>query len=230
MKKKTMLVISLILSVLSLLYFVAEYYGGTRYIKLHNNSADSYLQTYSAMDKGSNNRIVVCFHTDSEGLKTIDPFLNSILDQSVRVDDIMLVIDHSKIDNVEEKYKKIVSVHGFKKNYDNNAALIMSILTEPDANTKIILVDPQIIYPVDFIETMISESDKQPNNIIYGSDNRTLKYGILVKPLFFDDKISKYECGSTSSCSDCIDKYSDTPSSVADCGNFYRSYNKFKIL
>lgn len=222
MKKKTMLVISLILSVLSLVYFVAEYYGGTRYIKLHSNSTDSYLQNYSAMNKASKDRVVICFATTTADLKHLDPFLNSVLDQSVRVDDIMLVIDYSEIGNVPEKYKKIVSVHGFKKNYDNNSSLITSVLTEPDANTKIILVDPETVYPPDFIETMISESDKQPNNIIYGSNTRTLKYGILVKPLFFDDKISKYECGSTSSCSECLDKYSDTPSSVVDCGNYYQ--------
>jgi len=224
MKKKTMLVISLILSVLSLVYFIVEYYGGTRYIKLHNYSSDIYLKDYTSSPKISKNRVVVCFHTNSQGLKTLEPFLNSILDQSTRVDDIMLVIDDSEIDNVYEKYKKIVSVHGFKKKYDNNAGLIMSILTEPDANTKIILVDPEIIYPSDFVETMISESDKHPNNIIYGSTTRSLKYGILVKPLFFDNKISKYQCGSSLSCSDCLDKYSDTPSSFADCGNFYPKF------
>lgn len=224
MKKKTMLVISLILSVLSLVYFIVEYYGGTRYIKLHNYSTDRYLQDYTSTPKSSKNRVVVCFHTDSKGVKTLDPFLNSILDQSVRVDDIMLVIDDSEIDNVHEKYKKIVSVHGFKKKYDNNAALIMSVLTEPDANTKIILVDPETIYPPDFVETMISESDKHPNSIIYGSNTRSIKYGILVKPLFFDDKISKYQCGSTVSCSECLDKYSDRQSSFAECGNFYSKF------
>lgn len=224
MKKKTMLIISLVLSILSLLYFIAEYYGGTRYIKLYRNDTDSYLSNYKTIGKASKDRVVVCFSCTLERIVYIDQFLKSILDQTVRVDEIMLVIDYSEINYIPEKYKKIVSVHGFKKNYDNNSNLICSILTEPDSDTKIILVDPHIVYPLDFIETMVSESDKNPSKIIYGSDTKKLDYGILIKPQFFDDKISKYECGSSQSCSDCLNKYSDAPSSVADCGVFYRIY------
>lgn len=224
MKKKTMLVISLVLSILSLLYFIAEYYGGTRYIKLHRNETDSYLDNYKNISKASKHRVVLCFSSSLQGLTRIDPFLNSILDQTVRVDEIMLVISYSEINHIPEKYKKIVSIHGFKKDYDTNASLICSILTEPDADTKIILVDPDIVYPSDFIETMVAESDKHPDKIIYGSDSKKLKYGILIKPQFFDDNISKYECGSSKSCSECLDKYSSTPSSVADCGVFLQTY------
>ncbi len=156
MKKKTMLIISLVLSILSLLYFIAEYYGGTRYIKLDRNDTDSYLANYKTIEKASKGRVVVCFSCTLERLVYIDQFLNSILDQTVRVDEIMLVIDYSEINYIPEKYKKIVSVHGLKKNYDNNSNLICSILTEPDADTKIFLVSPDIIYPLDFIETMVS--------------------------------------------------------------------------
>lgn len=226
MKKKTMLLISLIISIISLLYFVFEYYGGVRYIKLHRNTYDEYLQNYTDIQKASHNRVVLCFSTSVDRLQYIDPFINSILDQSVRVDEILLIIPYSDITNVPEKYKKVLSVHGYNKNYDDNANLICSVLTEPDANTKIILVEPYVIYPVDFVETMVSESDKNPDNIIYGSESKKVKYGILIKPKFFDDNISKYECGSSQSCSDCLDKYSNNQSSIVSCGNYYEVYGK----
>jgi len=219
-----MLLISLIISIISLLYFVFEYYGGVRYIKLHKNNSDDYLQTYTDIQKASNNRVIVCFSTTLDRIRYTDPFINSILDQTVRVDEILLVIQYSDISNIPEKYKKVLSVHGYNKNYDDNANLICSVLTEPDANTKIILVEPNVVYPVDFIETMVSESDKNPDNIIYGSPCKKLKYGILIKPKFFDDNISKYECGSSQSCSECLDTYSGSPSSVVNCGNYYSVY------
>jgi hypothetical protein len=43
---------------------------------------------------------------------------------------------------------------------------------------------------------MVEKSNKNPSRIVYGGKNKNSKWGILVKPEFFDDKISNYEKGS----------------------------------
>ena len=222
MNKKTILIFSLIFSILTLLYLISDYYGGNRYIVLHVNDSDKYIKNYTKLEKACKGRVVVCFSNNDPDLKGINPFLNSILDQTVRIDEIMLITPYSNIGKIPEKYKKVLSVHGYKKNYDNAANLICSVLTEPDANTKIIIVDSNIVYPQDFIQTLVTESDKNPNKIIYGSPTKETKYGILIKPAFFDDKISKYEEGcSKDSCYQWLNKCTNTSSTVADCGIYY---------
>ena len=219
MKKKTSLMISLIISLLSLLYLITDYYGGTRYVLLHNNQMSHYINKYTKLPKASKSRVIVCFSAPACELENMDPFLNSILDQTVRVDEILLITPYDNVEKVSPKYKKILSVNGYKKNYDKAANLVCSVLTEPDATTKIIIIDNSIIYPVDFIETMTSQSDKNSDKIIYGSPTKETKYGILVKPGFFDDKISKYEDGcSKESCCQWLDRCTNISSIVANCG------------
>lgn len=223
MKKKTVLVFSLILSVASLIYLISDYYGYIRYHKLHMTESDVYIKKYTSLGKPCKDRVVICFSVSIENISRIDPFLNSILDQSVRVDEIMLITAYPDLSKISEKYKKVCSVHGYNKNYDNNAGLICSVLTEPDANTKIIIVSPEIVYPPDFVQTLVAESEKYPDKIIYGSETKEVKYGVLVKPEFFDDEISKYQCGSSSTCSEYLDKYSNIGSTIAKSdGVYYR--------
>jgi hypothetical protein len=211
----------LILSVSSLIYIIADYYGYIRYHKLHMEESDVYIKKYTNLSKACKDRVVICFSVSIQNISRIDPFLNSILDQSVRVDEIMLITAYSDISKISEKYKKVCSVQGYNKNYDNNAGLICSVLTEPDAHTKIIIVSPETVYPPDFVQTLVAESEKHPDKIIYGSETKDVKYGVLVKPEFFDDQISKYQCGSTSTCSEYLDKYSNTQSTLAKCDGVY---------
>jgi hypothetical protein len=225
MQKKTVLIISLILSIFSLLYFVTEYYGCHRYVKLHLNNTDFYLKNYTKLVKAAKDRTIICFSATPEQMASMGPFLNSILDQTVRVDEIMLIIPYKNMSKVPEKFKKILSVHGHSKNYDNAANLICSVLTEPEASTKIIVVEPNMVYAQDFVENMVSNSDKNPNKIIYGgpAKDKETKYGILVKPGFFDDKISKYEEGcAEKGCCPWLDKCTNVSCVFANSGNTYK--------
>jgi hypothetical protein len=183
------------------------------------------LKNYTKISKASKERVVICFSTTPDNIVNIEPFLNSILDQTVRVDEIFLIIPYKHMNKVPEKLKKIVSIHGYSKNYDDAANLVCSVLTEPEANTKIIVVEPNMIYSQDFVENMVEMSNKNPDKIIYGSATKETKYGLLVKPDFFDDKISKYEEGcSTKDCCKWLDKCSKVSSIFLDSGNTYKSW------
>lgn len=195
MSKKAFQIISLFLSILGLLYLILAYYGIIRYIKLHITPSDAYIQNYTKLPKASKDRVTVCFTANEKELKNLKPFINSILDQTVRVDDIALTIPYKDINKIPENLKKVISSYGYSKDYDNAGNLICSVLREPEAETKIIIVEPNMVYGQDFIETMIEETENNPNKIIYGKNDKSPKWGILLKPKFFDDKISDYEKG-----------------------------------
>jgi hypothetical protein len=217
MQKKTILIISLIISIFSLFYLIFDYYGYIRYVKLHLYDNNLYLKNYVLLPKLNKERIVICFTTTSDNIKNIKPFINSILDQTLRVDEIILILPYDDQKNVPDNIKKILSVQGYKKKYNSSPNVICSVLTEPEATTKIILVEPSIIYSQDFVENMVEASNKNPDKIIYSSNTKQTKYGILIKPKFFDDKISKYE--ETCSNTDFLDKCTNNPIFISNSGN-----------
>jgi hypothetical protein len=198
MQKKTFLIVSLIFSVLFLLYTTLEYYGVKRRIFLHLSEPYSYLERYKTLNKGSKDKVIIAFSLKGENKdKPLKPFINSILDQTIRVDDIVLNMPYKDSGKVPEYLKNIVSIGNYSKDYQGDDTLICSVLREPEKNTKIIILNPGIIYDVDFIEELVSESDKNPDSIIKKNG------ATLVKPSFFDEKISDYKG------KDCIGKCSN---------------------
>jgi hypothetical protein len=195
MSKKAIQIISLVLSIAALIYLVLAYYGIIRYIKLHATPTESYIGNYTKLPKESKDRVTICFAANVEELGKLNPFINSILDQTVRVDDIGLTIPYKDMEKVPENLKKVLSMYGYSKDYEDAGNLICSVLREPEANTKIIVVEPDMVYGQDFVESMIEASEKSPDKIIYADKSKQPKWGILLKPKFFDDKISDYEKG-----------------------------------
>lgn len=195
MNKRLFQIISLIFSILYLLYLFLSYNGITRYISLHVNSVESYINDYPKLEKADKDRVVVCFTANEHEISKLKPFVNSILDQNVKVDDIALTIPYKDIEKVPENLKKVLSIYGYTKNYETAGNLISSVLREPEATTKIIIVEPSMIYGEDFIQKIVEESNNNKDKIIYANPSKEQKWGILLKPSFFDEKICNYEQG-----------------------------------
>lgn len=189
---KKIVIFSLIVSVVSLIYMLLLYFGYIRYYKLHVVSTENYINLYPKLDRADKGRVVVSFNATNEQLARIKPFINSILDQTVMVDDIALNVEYKNMGKVPVNLKKILSVYGFTKDYGAANCLIPCILREPEATTKIVVLDPEMVYGKDFIEQMINASNRNPTNVIYakGTD---IKQGILVKPSFFTESVCSYE-------------------------------------
>lgn len=226
MSKKVIQIISLILSVIGLIYLILSYYGIIRYFKLHFISTDIYTENFKNLPKASKNRVTVCFSADDKQLKNIKPFINSILDQTVRVDDIALTIPYRDMDKIPKNLKDIISPYGYSKDYDNAGNFICSILRETEAETKIIIVEPDKVYGEDFIENLVEESEKNPNKILYVGKE---KVGILLKPKFFNDKISDYEKGK--GCCTWIKDCSNAEEKIIEYSPIFKSikYFSYKI-
>lgn len=222
MSKKIFQIVSLVLSVLGLVYMILVRYGIIRYVKLHFSSTEGYIDNFKTLPKADKSRVVITFSADTSQMKKLKPFINSILDQTVRVDDIALNIPYKDVKSIPENLKKILSVHGYSKDYDDAGNLVCSVLTEPEANTKIIVVEPNMVYGEDFVEEMVRKSNENNNKIVYGGKDKNPKWGMLIQPDFFDDKISEYEKGT--GCCNWLNKCCSVEGVHANYSNTYKSW------
>lgn len=179
-----MIIISIIATILSLLFIALSYFGIYRYISLHFSSCDGYIEKYKNLPKASDNRVVLTFTTTPEKIDKLKPMINSILDQTVRVNQIIMVIP----EYIRNKYKipdylkDIVTIIPSGKNYGEGTKLIPTLLREKESDTIIIAINDNIVYGKDFLQEMIEKSNKNPNTIILENNNNS----ILVKPICFN--------------------------------------------
>lgn len=217
----------LLISIIALMYMFLSYYGIIRYGNMYRSPLENYSTNYTKLPILDKQRVIVAFKLNIEPdspknltldkeLNLIKPFLNSILDQSVRVNDIALILpsEYSEMANKLPKKYSFISRYFTSVDYGESSCLITSVLREKEADTKIILVSPSMIYGRDFIETMVEESNSHADCIVYGrySDWRQ---GILVKPSFFTDTISNCNNSGQKSCRNWIHTCSDAQ--VHDC-------------
>lgn len=188
--KKKLLIVSIFLSILQLLYLFLLYFQLIRYFKIKYNitSIDNYINNYKDVDK-IDKKIVISFNTSN--ITNLDPMLKSILDQSLRVDKI--VLNTTKNINLPNKYKKFLNIYKVDNSLGPATSIIPSLLREVDKDTHIIFIKDNIIYNKYFIENLIDESDKFPKNVI------SCKQGFLVKPNFFNKEIINYDKNNISS-------------------------------
>jgi len=196
MTKKEKLIFYLVISLLSLLYIVLDFFGVIRKINLNLWSVESWKESYPKLEKADiKNKTVVAFNAFSDKVQDFDekkfrPFLNSLLDQSVRVDDISMSIPYKDMNKIPPWVRDVVSVNGHSKEYKGGSAVVYSVLQEPESNTKIIVVEPDYVYPKEFVQDTVDKSNETPDKIIY------VDKGILIKPSFFDEKITEYDAQS----------------------------------
>lgn len=203
-----MITLSMIITILSLVFIVMSYYGIVRLCKLKIGTCDSFAKDYIKLSKANSKAkiIVSLYGTSSDKLKAT---INSIFDQTVRPDQIIISVPegkHIQLDHYIDD-NKLITIHTLSKNYKTCCNFMSPLLREKDADTIIILANENTIYGTDFIETIVDESEKNPNCIIYVSKynaniySRTFKkqdkngdvidtsMGVLVKPKFFDSNI-----------------------------------------
>lgn len=195
MPKRSYIILSLVATVISLIYLMLSHFEVIRYISIRNADVESYTAKYPNLPRASDKKTVIAFTATEEQLKNLKPFIVSLLDQTVRADEIVVVLPYSLTGKVPEDLRNVLSVRGHSKDYDDASALVSTVLSEPEADTKIILVEPYMVYGKFFVQTMAEKSDEEPSKIVYGNKNKGKAYGILVKPKFFDERICDYKKG-----------------------------------
>ena len=184
MERKTVIIISLIIAIISTIYLLLDFFGIIRYIKLYIFSPVRYIKHYKNLDKNYKDRVVISLTTTPDNMKKIKPVINSLLDQTIQVDSISLCIPYGSDYKVPIELKDAVSIFRGGKGGELNA-LKSTITREGESTTRIIILGDDSIYGKDFIETLIEESNKNPNNIICVGNSINLKKGSMFKTDFF---------------------------------------------
>lgn len=171
----------IILTIFSMLFVILYYFGIIRYFKLHIDSHKPYIERYQHLNKASeNNKVVLSFGSNIKKVNKIMPVLKSILDQTVKVDQIVLNLPIEENYNIPKEYNDILNIFYCGKDYGEATKLIPTLLREDNSDTIIILLKDNYIYGKDFIETIIEEANKNDSSIIS-------KEGILLKTKFFNE-------------------------------------------
>jgi len=186
MKKRTIIILTIISSIISLIFIFSSYFGISRYLSLRMSSGESYVYDYKKLPDSGKDRVVISFTTTPERITKIKPFINSILDQTVRVSQIIFVCpDNISTDNIPKYITDASIVTPSGKNYGKGTKLIPVLFREKDLNTIIIALDDNRVYGKDFVECAISEINSNKNTLLISSDDST----IITKPKNFDSSV-----------------------------------------
>jgi hypothetical protein len=163
------------------------YFGVIRYFEMHFSSHEKYLNNYKNLEKASDKKVVISLTTTPDKIKHLKPILNSLLDQTVKVDQIALNIPEGLKYDIPKEYNDILNIFYCGQDYGCATKFIPTILREDNGNTIIIILDDKYIYGKDYIETMIEHYDKNKCSILS-------KHGILLTPTHCDMDIYKRNC------------------------------------
>jgi hypothetical protein len=190
MNKRKIIIITMISTIVSLLIILLTYFGIIRYahIRMHTSS-DKQIENYSKLDKHEGEgKIIISTSTTPDRIDKMRPMVNSILDQTVKVDEIYLIIQQDKKYNVPEYMRKVFRIFPFGKDYGKEGNKIIPILfKEKECNTTIIALNDNVVYGKDFIQTMLEERDKNPGVVLIDSKNTSL----LIRPEYYGCEILK---------------------------------------
>lgn len=212
----TFMKINIAVTVVSLLYLLLLYFGYIRLFRLQNGSCEQFSKTYLKTPRAqSKGKLIVSMGTDKTEFSEIKPSLNSILDQTVHADQLILsVFKDSQIEIPQYlSDSKILITHRVCDNYGDLMCLLSPLLREKDGDAKIILLNDKQLYGEDFIETLVDASEQSPNSVIftsgyngkkslekgekvstpYSNDVIDMSGGVLVKPKFFQEDVFSFE-------------------------------------
>jgi hypothetical protein len=187
MEKKTIIIISLLSAIFSLIYVVLSYYGLTRYIGIYLFSTERYVKNYKKLDKIGNYKTVISLTATPNQMSKLSYVIKSLLDQTVRVDFISLIIPDEIDYNIPKDMDKSILVLRCGQDHGILNCLVPSILKETESTTRIITLGAGTIYGKDFIETLMEESEKYTDKIIYANDKDVidLNKGVVFSTAFF---------------------------------------------
>ena len=181
MKKGTIIFLSLISIIVSLMYLLLSHYGYIRYLMLRFSPIENYMKTYKKLDKiDTEHRIIISLILHNKNADILHS-IKSLLDQTVQVNNIIFV-NHKNSYVLDPKVKKMIANYNISTDNGILNSILSPIKQHGNSNIKIITLDTSKIYGADFIETLIENSIKEPNKIVYNNNKNDfikLENGVL---------------------------------------------------
>lgn len=190
MELKQKIIISLVTSLFSLVYGILNYYGLVRYFNIRVRSVDTYIKKYKKVNKLVKNKVIINMTTTPSKMKKLKPVINSLLDQSVKVDLITVTVPQTK-EKLPHGMDKVVFLTKTKVDYGKLNILIPPLLTQGDKDTVIITVKDDVLYGYDYIEILLEEYKKHGGKYIIYSDAQDILNGAIFGVGFFDNNFLK---------------------------------------
>ena len=141
----------------------------TKYaISEYKDDPENYLHTLKKLNDYPHD-IIISLTTYSKRIKTVHKTISSLLNQSLRVDKILLWLDETEVKHSELPAELIALESDvfeicFCPNYKSYKKLIPTLECYPEA--VIITFDDDINYPQDQVEKLVHAHFEQPNEII----------------------------------------------------------------
>lgn len=186
MSKKNWIIFSVVSSFISLIFVFLTYFGILRYIKICRSSPEQFEKIYGNVEKAHKNRVVISLTTTPERINKLKSVISSLLDQTVRVDEISINLPPNKKYIIPEyiKNSKVIKVYIGGVDYGDMCMITPCLMRETTKDTIIIFVKDNKIYGKDLIQDLIEASDTDKKFMIC-SDHKS-KDAILVKSEFFN--------------------------------------------
>ena len=178
-KRRTSIWLVVIFSLVSIAITVLNYFGIFRYMSLHIRGLPSYIENYAKLPKVESDDKVIVGLTAPKNANwdSFKPVTASILDQTTRVDKLVLFVDADKTSQVPEELRKIfvvIPVASTRTDTKDNLTR-----NESEADTVLISLNPSIIYGKDFLERLL-ENSKNHENV---QDHKHLSF--LLRPRYY---------------------------------------------
>ena len=164
--------------------------------KLKKCNTYDLINNYKNVKKCTDDKVVISFSTTPENIGKIKPMLNSLLDQTAKVDQISLNLPDGYTYDIPNECKDICNIYEVGRDYGNGNKFVPTLLRENECGTKIILVEDCYMYGNDFVETILKLSDLHPDKSIFMGNSKKDISGILIKPEFVHD-ITHSKCDNS---------------------------------
>ena len=159
-----------------------------RYIYMYLGKTNKFVLNYSKLPKiNTNNKVVISFTYSP--FYNMKPFINSILNQTVRVDSIYMILPSKYMEKELPQYLIDVAYvikSGREYNNKQQQQIIPLLQKETECETTIISMNKNFIYAHDFIENIVNYSEEinvhHQNNIVTDKKSGTF--------LFYPDSYS----------------------------------------
>lgn len=175
--KNSIIIISIML--ILLLFLILNF----RNLSMSCCNTDHLIDRYSSLKKiDSPEKVVISLSLDDNSLGKVKRTINSLLDQSVKVDNI--VVNYYSLKPVPSFIQNTSNV--YKQCVDYKAAnnFLPTMLRTRKSNTIIIFLKSGSVYPRKLVENLVKKSRKEPRTLFQGKDF------YLTKPSFYDSSIA----------------------------------------
>jgi hypothetical protein len=170
------------------IFLLAYFFNFYRYFQIrYYPNLSEYIMKYTHKKmtriKGFNSKIIVSISCRPNNSHKLESLLASLLDQTIKIDQIAFNIPYKTKDGKDYTIKKVcedvVSVYRCGYDYGKENNIIPTLLREGEYGTVVISLDENIIYGENFLERLILTSVQNSNCAIMFNE------GMLVKPEFF---------------------------------------------